>query len=211
MASAIALFHNHLLFLVITLLVPAIAQVNTNVSVGSALFATDDNSTWTSPSGDFSFGFRRLPGQQDQFLLAIWFAKIPDETIVWSANGRYPAERESKVELNTAGQLEIKTPGGLQLWRSNNSEYPQVSNGAMLDTWNFVITSKNSSIIWNSFDEPTNTTIPTQVLGFGSSHSLPYPKNATGWVNFHGVIRGRICFSMISFESLVVRKDCLNQ
>ena len=80
MASAIALFYYHLLVFV-TLLVPAIAQVNTNVSVGSALFATDDNSTWTSPSGDFSFGFRRLPGQQDQFLLAIWFAKIPDEKL----------------------------------------------------------------------------------------------------------------------------------
>ncbi|KAK7851628.1 g-type lectin s-receptor-like serine/threonine-protein kinase lecrk3 [Quercus suber] len=158
MASIIALFHYHLLVFVITLLVPAIAQVNTNISVGSALFATDDDSTWTSPSG-----------KQDQFLLAIWFAKIPDETIVWSANGRYPAERESKVDLNTAGQLVLKGPGGWELWRSSNNENPQVSNGAMLDTGNFVITSKNSSIIWNSFDKPTNTMLPTQVLGFGSS------------------------------------------
>ena len=39
----------------------------------------------------------------------------------------------------------------------------------MLDTGNFVITSTNSSILWNSFDEPTNTMLPTQVLGFGSS------------------------------------------
>ncbi|KAK7858577.1 g-type lectin s-receptor-like serine/threonine-protein kinase lecrk3 [Quercus suber] len=171
MASAIALFPNHLLVFVITLLVPVIAQVNTNVSVGSALFATDDNSTWTSPSGDFSFGFRRLPGQQDQFLLAIWFAKIPDKTIVWSANGRYPAERESKVELNTAGQLVLIAPSGWELWRSNNNENHQVSNGAMLDTGNFVITSKNSSIIWNSFDEPTNTMLPTQVLGFARRRS----------------------------------------
>ena len=101
-----------MLVFVITLLVPAIAQVNTNVSVGSALFATDDNSTWTSPSGDFSFGFRRFPRQQDQFLLAIWFAKIPDETIVWSANRDYPAERESKVELNTVGQPVLNAPGG---------------------------------------------------------------------------------------------------
>ncbi|KAK4591673.1 hypothetical protein RGQ29_016204 [Quercus rubra] len=169
MASAIALFYYHLLVFVITLPVPAISQVNTNVSVGSALFATDENSMWTSPSGDFSFGFRRFPGQQDQFLLAIWFAKIPDETIVWSANGDYPAERESKVELNTAGQLVLKAPGGWELWRSSNNENLRVSNGAMLDTGNFVITSTNSSILWNSFDEPTNTMLPTQVMGFGSS------------------------------------------
>uniref|UniRef100_A0A2N9I293 Receptor-like serine/threonine-protein kinase n=1 Tax=Fagus sylvatica TaxID=28930 RepID=A0A2N9I293_FAGSY len=166
MASALAPFHC-LLVLVITLLVPAIAQVYNNISVGSALFATDDNSTWTSPSGDFAFGFRRL--EQDQFLLAIWFAKIPDETIVWSANRDYPAERESKVELTTAGQLVLKAPSGWELWRSKNSENPQVSNAAMLDTGNFVITSTNSSIIWNSFNEPTNTMLPTQVLDFRSN------------------------------------------
>ncbi|KAM4082230.1 hypothetical protein ACJW30_11G155700 [Castanea mollissima] len=169
MASAIALCYYHLLVLVITLLVPAIAQVYINVSVGSALFATDDNSTWTSPSGDFSFGFRRSPDQQDHFLLAIWFAKIPDETIVWSANGRFPAERGSKVELNTAGQLVLKAPSGWVLWSSNNRENLRVSNGAMLDTGNFVLISTNSSIIWNSFDEPTNTMLPTQVLGIRSS------------------------------------------
>nr|POE71073.1 g-type lectin s-receptor-like serine/threonine-protein kinase lecrk3 [Quercus suber] len=139
MASTIALFHYHLLVFVIIRLVPAIAQVNTNIS------------------------------QQDQFLLAIWFAKIPDETIVWSANRDYPAERESKVELNRAGQLELKAPGGWELWRSSNNENLRVSNGAMLDTGNFVVTSTNSSILWNSFDEPTNTMLPTQVLGFGSS------------------------------------------
>ena len=166
MASALAPFH-FLLVLVITLLVPAIAQVYNNISVGSALFATDDNSTWTSPSGDFAFGFRRLG--QDQFLLAIWFAKIPDETIVWSANRDYPAERESKVELTTAGQLVLKAPSGWELWRSKNSENPQVSNAAMLDTGNFVITSTNSSIIWNSFNEPTNTMLPTQELDFRSN------------------------------------------
>ena len=83
MASALAPFHC-LLVLVITLLVPAIAQVYNNISVGSALFATDDNLTWTSPSGDFAFGFRRL--EQDQFLLAIWFTKIPDDNSTWNSS-----------------------------------------------------------------------------------------------------------------------------
>jgi hypothetical protein len=39
----------------------------------------------------------------------------------------------------------------------------------MLDTGNFVITGTNSSIIWNSFNEPTNTMLPTQVLDFRSN------------------------------------------
>ena len=60
-------------------------EVNSNVCVVSTLFATDNNSTWTSPYGYFAFGFHWLPAEQDQFLLAIRFAKIPDETIVWFA------------------------------------------------------------------------------------------------------------------------------
>ena len=119
---------------VITLLVPAIAQVNNNISVGSTLFATDNNSTWTSPSGYFAFGFHWLLGEQDQFLLAVWFAKIADETIVWFA------KRDNK---KLTRQLVLKAPSRLELWRSNNSENCEVSNGAMLDTGNFVITSTN--------------------------------------------------------------------
>ena len=119
---------------VITLLVPAIAQVNNNISVGSTLFATNKNSAWTSPSGNFAFGFHWLPGEQDQFLLAVWFAKIPDETLVWFA------KRDNQ---KLTRQLVLKAPSRLELWRSNNSENREVSNGAMLDTGNFVMTSTN--------------------------------------------------------------------
>jgi len=124
MDSGLAHIHCHFLVLVIIVLqLPAIPQAYDNVTVGSALFATDDNySTWTSPSGDFAFGFRRLPGEQDQFLLAIWYAKLPEETVVWSANRDYPTEKESKVELTTAGQLVLSAPSGWELWRSNNTQ-----------------------------------------------------------------------------------------
>lgn len=169
MDSGLAHIHCHFLVIVIFLQLPAVLQAYNNVTVGSALFATDDNSTWTSPSGDFAFGFRRLPGEQYQFLLAIWYAKLPEETVVWSANRDYPAESESKVELTTAGQLVLSAPSGSQLWRSNYTENAGVSHGAMLDSGNFVIASRDSSIIWGSFSEPTDTILPTQVLGFGNN------------------------------------------
>jgi hypothetical protein len=103
-----------------------------------------------------------------------WLSGSPSyrkETIVWSANrDNYPVERESKVELTTAGQLVLSAPGGLELWRSNNTKNAGVlSHGAMLDAGNFVITSTDSSIMWDSFNEPTDTILPTQVLGFGNN------------------------------------------
>ncbi|KAE8077497.1 hypothetical protein FH972_016057 [Carpinus fangiana] len=168
-SGVLAYIHSHFLVLVIVLQLAAIPQAYDNVTMGLALFATDDNSTWTSQSGDFAFGFRRLPGEADQFLLAIWYAKLPEQTIVWSANRDYPAERESKVELTTTGHLVLWAPSGMELWMSNNTENPGVSHGAMLDTGNFVITSRDSSIIWNSFNEPTDTILPTQVLSVGNN------------------------------------------
>ncbi|KAG6655434.1 G-type lectin S-receptor-like serine/threonine-protein kinase LECRK4 [Carya illinoinensis] len=170
--------HRPLLLLLLLLLVPvmishipsAMSQAFNNVTVGSYLVATNDSLPWaTSPSGDFAFGFRSLPGQEDQFLLAIWFAKIPEKTIVWSANGDHPTDRDSIVKLTTAGQLVLTKSDGLYLWGSVNTENVPISHGAMLDTGNLVITSTNSSIIWESFKNPTNTILPAQVFGVGNS------------------------------------------
>ena len=54
MVSLLSHFHCQLFILVISYHPPAIAQVNNNISVGSTLFATDNNSTCTSPSGYFA-------------------------------------------------------------------------------------------------------------------------------------------------------------
>ncbi|GMN26596.1 hypothetical protein TIFTF001_001355 [Ficus carica] len=46
------------------------------------------------------FGTDRMPfNQRDLFLLCIWYAKIPDKTNVWYANGDHPAPKDSKVNL----------------------------------------------------------------------------------------------------------------
>ncbi|KAF8396082.1 hypothetical protein HHK36_017694 [Tetracentron sinense] len=90
-------------------LVPTLTQAQSNVSLGQSLPALDDNSSWiNSPSGDFAFGFRRLEGEEDPFVLAIWFAKVPNKTIVWTANNGYRVPRDSKVELTTDGKLVLK-------------------------------------------------------------------------------------------------------
>ncbi|XP_017979584.1 PREDICTED: G-type lectin S-receptor-like serine/threonine-protein kinase LECRK4 [Theobroma cacao] len=149
----------------------ATVQAQGNVSLGDFLSANDKNIAWQSPSGDFAFGFHPIQGEEDQFLLAIWYAKIPDRTIVWYANRENPAERESKVELTSTG-LVLKDPKDRVLWRSktlNNDS--QASHAAMLDTGNFVIASRNSGNIWESFKYPTDTILPTQELDADGSLS----------------------------------------
>ncbi|EOY12350.1 Brassinosteroid insensitive 1-associated receptor kinase 1 precursor [Theobroma cacao] len=149
----------------------ATVQAQGNVSLGDFFSANDKNITWQSPSGDFAFGFHSIPDEKDQFLLAIWYVQILDRTIVWCANRQNPAERESKVELTSTG-LVLKDPKGRELWRSKSLKNDaQASHAAMLDTGNFVIASRNSGNIWESFKYPTDTILPTQELDVDGSLS----------------------------------------
>ncbi|GLT59377.1 hypothetical protein SLA2020_321980 [Shorea laevis] len=168
--SSLGVVRNPLLILLTSFFLLAAAQQGfRNVSVGDVLHADDRNVTWKSPSGDFELGFRRAPDQQDRFLLAIWFAQIPNKTIVWSANGDNPVEIKSRVELTSNG-LVLRAPSGMELWWSNSTQNGTggVSQAAMLDTGNFVITGRNSDNIWESFQNPTDTILPGQELGLDS-------------------------------------------
>ncbi|OMO49706.1 hypothetical protein COLO4_38441 [Corchorus olitorius] len=141
------------------------AQTYRNISLGSSLTAKNDNSSWTSTSGDFAFGFRQIG--EDGFLLAIWFNKIPEKTIVWSANRNELVRQGSKVDLTTDGQLVLNDQTGKQI-STSFSATTGVSYAAMLDTGNFVLASQDSSILWQSFDNPTDTILPTQIMNRNS-------------------------------------------
>ncbi|CAK7356308.1 unnamed protein product [Dovyalis caffra] len=134
-----------------------------NITISSSL--TTNGNMWSSPSGDFAFGFRQL-GNSNLFLLSIWFNKIPARTIVWQANGNNPLPRGSKVEL-TASNLVLMDPKGLPIWQANPAT--TVISAAMLDTGNFVLEGNDSrTYIWETFKNPTDTILPTQILDLGS-------------------------------------------
>ncbi|GKV42664.1 hypothetical protein SLEP1_g50042 [Rubroshorea leprosula] len=176
MMSSLAVVRNPLLILLTSFFLLAAAQQGfRNVSVGDFLHADDRNVTWKSPSGDFELGFHRAPDQQDRFLLAIWFAQIPNKTIVWSANGDNPVEIKSRIELTSNG-LVLRAPSGMELWWSNSTQDGTgvVSHAAMLDTGNFVITGRNSDNIWESFQNPTDTILPGQELSLNSTLSSAF-------------------------------------
>ncbi|CAO2837223.1 unnamed protein product [Amaranthus hypochondriacus] len=146
------------------------AQNGAKITVGQSLLATSTNSAaWLSPSGNFAFGFHQYPKTNNLFLLAIWYAKIPD-TIVWYANNGNPVPQKSSVNITVTKGLVLSDPQGTHLWNTTNdlSGGGDVTYGFMNDNGNFVLLSSNTeAAVWQSFDYPTDTLLPTQIMKAG--------------------------------------------
>ncbi|RVX20251.1 G-type lectin S-receptor-like serine/threonine-protein kinase RLK1 [Vitis vinifera] len=148
------------------------SQADSRIPLGSSLLASHDSSSWPSPSGEFAFGFYPLDGQA-HFLLAIWYEKISEKTLVWYANGGNPAPEGSKVELTSEGQFILSDPKGNKIWEPDSSINGIIAYALMLDNGNFVLTngSGNSGYAWESFKSPSDTILPGQILDIGGTLS----------------------------------------
>ncbi|XP_074318919.1 G-type lectin S-receptor-like serine/threonine-protein kinase LECRK3 [Silene latifolia] len=138
--------------------------------VGQSLFANSIATSLLSPSSHFAFGFYPLPENNNLFLLSIWYAKIPD-TIVWYANEGNPVSQGSKLTITANESLVLTDPQGTGIWNTADqfSGGGVVSYGFMNDSGNFALVSSRSSsvVVWQTFDHPTDTLLPSQVLGAG--------------------------------------------
>ena len=130
---------------------PLVAQLGTGPSI-------------QSPSGEFAFGFHPLESNEleNQFLLAVWFNKTKDQTIVWSANGNNPAPQGFELKLSSNGFV-LNDPQGDELWKAPRNG-SKSSCAAILDNGNLVILDEQNNSIWESFKEPTDTILPGQIL-----------------------------------------------
>ncbi|KAF8021128.1 hypothetical protein BT93_G1531 [Corymbia citriodora subsp. variegata] len=150
-------------------LLPVLSVAQTDIKVGASLIARNGNSSWLSPSGEFAFGFRSLSdgnNTEDErlFLLSIWYNKIPSRTVVWFVNGDRPAPENSRLELISNVGLVLTDPQSEELWRSEKS-LGEVSRAIFNDTGNFVILDSKSDKLWESFQDPRDTLLPSQTLG----------------------------------------------
>ncbi|KAJ6806085.1 G-type lectin S-receptor-like serine/threonine-protein kinase LECRK2 [Iris pallida] len=153
------------------LLVPShlsLAQTKyTNITTGTTLTPLRKPTSWPSPSGDFAFGFLPHPANASLSLLAVWFDKMDNKTIVWCANGDRPVAADgSKLTLKPDGQLSLTDPSGLEIWNPGASGAAHAA--AVLDTGNLVLSAADSRVLWQSFDHPTDTILPGQTLQQGA-------------------------------------------
>ncbi|WCJ42940.1 G-type lectin S-receptor-like serine/threonine-protein kinase At1g11410 [Euphorbia peplus] len=129
-----------------------------------------DGDVLVSTGAVFALGFF-TPGKSSRRFIGIWYYKVSEQTVVWVLN------RDNPIN-DTTGILTIDGRGNLVLYPNNKTDVPLWStkvNGNMmsskaqiLDTGNFILLDqKNSSrtILWESFDYPTDTLLPSMKLG----------------------------------------------
>ncbi|KAH0691206.1 hypothetical protein KY285_018388 [Solanum tuberosum] len=98
------------------------------------------------------------------FLVGIWFDKIPEKTLVWSANRDDPVCAGSKVNLTLSVHLVLTDTNGREFVLYNGTG---TSHATMQDDGNFVLRSSSSGVLWESFEFPTDVILPGQVLVMG--------------------------------------------
>ncbi|KAJ0986285.1 hypothetical protein J5N97_004641 [Dioscorea zingiberensis] len=134
------------------------------IPISSELSASQ-NQVWLSENSTFAFGFTSS-GSDDQFLLAIWYFKLPgDPTVIWSPNRESPVGRDAVVKLHLTGNL-VLFDGNSSLWMSNTSSQG-VKSAVMSESGSFILYNGSSSdrqIAWQSFWHPSDTLLPGQQL-----------------------------------------------
>ncbi|XP_063935394.1 G-type lectin S-receptor-like serine/threonine-protein kinase LECRK3 [Daucus carota subsp. sativus] len=91
---------------------------------------------------------------------------IPDKTMVWFANVNSTVPAGSTVQLTADRGLVLSDSQAKVLWWSASFS-GTASNAVLNDTGNFVILGSDSTKVWDSFSNPSDTLLPTQTLDNG--------------------------------------------
>lgn len=123
------------------------------------------NGVLVSPTGVFSARF--YPVGDNAYCFSIWFTEPSCNrdscTIVWMANRDFPVNGvRSKLWLQTTGNLVLTDAGPRSIAWSTHTASLSSTELILLDTGNLVLRSLNGVILWQSFDSPTNTLLPSQ-------------------------------------------------
>ncbi|XP_027348376.1 uncharacterized protein LOC113859914 [Abrus precatorius] len=133
--------------------------------------AIKDGELLISKANKFALGFFS-PSKSTSRYVGIWYNNLPIQTVVWVANRDNPINDTSGVlSINPHGNLVLHhNHSTIPIW-STNVSLPQSNNtnviAQLLDTANLVlILNDTKTVIWQGFDHPTDTFLPTLRLGF---------------------------------------------
>ncbi|KAJ3670851.1 hypothetical protein LUZ60_008277 [Juncus effusus] len=130
---------------------------------GDSLSVEESSDILKSPNGVFSCGFDNI--SQTAFTFSIWFSNSANKTVVWTAKPNRPVHgSRSIIKFSKHRDLVVKDYGGEVVWSTNYKSSYDAYRAELLDSGNFIITDQDNNIIWQSFDNPTDTLLANQSI-----------------------------------------------
>ncbi|CAN1161130.1 G-type lectin S-receptor-like serine/threonine-protein kinase At4g03230 [Linum perenne] len=174
-------------FLIIAVLLLSVSDavslgdiITFNATSDTVLLSDSSGETLVSAGGDFELGFFS-PNESNWRYLGIWY-RNRSSTVVWVGN------RDNGLQDKT-GDLCFTADGNFQIMNGTLRRPQSQSSGSgdyslrLSDSGNLILTGNESSILWQSFDHPTDTflsgmkMVPGLNLTSWTGPSNPYPGN----------------------------------
>ncbi|GAV75759.1 Pkinase domain-containing protein/S_locus_glycop domain-containing protein/B_lectin domain-containing protein [Cephalotus follicularis] len=135
----------------------------TNIPLGSFLSASNPNQSWSSPNDTFSLSFAQVVPSTSppSFLPSIaFFGGVP----IWSPPAA-TVDSGGSLRLDIDGLLRLVNGSGSTVWDSATDGLG-VASASIDDSGNLVL-SNSTGTVWSSFQNPTDTIVPSQNLTVG--------------------------------------------
>uniref|UniRef100_A0A8I6X0T5 non-specific serine/threonine protein kinase n=1 Tax=Hordeum vulgare subsp. vulgare TaxID=112509 RepID=A0A8I6X0T5_HORVV len=128
--------------------------------------AIGGDQTLVSPGNIFQLGLFSVANNTKWFL-GIWFT-VSTEAVIWVANRDRPLNASSSGFLSLSGQGDLvlldAASNNETVWSSNSSS-SATAVAQLDDTGNLVLADDAGSVLWQSFEHPTNTFVPDMRIG----------------------------------------------
>jgi len=161
-----------------------VEATNNILKPGDKLKLTEDDKL-CSEKGTYCMYFDSTFGDDNLAYLYIFAEKV-DDWAVWIANRNQPVETDSAVlSLNLSGVLKIESQHE-EIILFSPPQAVKNSEAILLDSGSFVLRQlhpNGSTVLWESFDFPTDTLLPGMKLGV--DHKTGRKWSLVSWLSKH--------------------------
>ncbi|KAK7270389.1 hypothetical protein RIF29_23486 [Crotalaria pallida] len=148
-----------------TLVFTTIASTIT-ITPGTTLYPSNSSSSsWSSPNNTFSLLFLPLTPQTSPPSFTASILHSGSAPSIWSAGNGATVDSSGSLRFLPSGNLVLINGSGSILWDSGTSNMG-VSSATLHENGNFVL-SNVSGTVWSTFDNPTDTIVPSQSFTLG--------------------------------------------
>ncbi|KAL3534288.1 hypothetical protein ACH5RR_002749 [Cinchona calisaya] len=165
---------------------------SSEIPLGSRI-SVEDSNYWASSNGDFAIGFFSY---SNQYKVGIHFnsSSIPvnKQTVIWVAGADLTVGNKSYFQFDQSGEMVLfDSATELIAWRSKTS-YTSVVSAVLRNDGNLVLLNKQKDVVWQSFDNPSDTLLPGQ--NFSISHVLrpPSKNSVSSYYSLYMAVSGQL-------------------